>query len=52
MSGDDVAMTLLIETKCSELIKGHAVIEIDAAMPISKACSVRVDHPVPISFLF
>lgn len=38
--GNEEAIRLLKATKCSELIKGHPVIEIDASWSISKACSV------------
>lgn len=38
--GNEVALRLLAETKCAELIKDHPVIEIEASTSIAKACSV------------
>lgn len=39
--GSETAVKLLAETKVSELIKGHPVIEIEASASIAKACSVN-----------
>lgn len=39
--GNEATRKLLAETKCSDLVKGHPVIEIDASASVAKACSVQ-----------
>lgn len=50
--GDDIAVKLLAEARCRDMIKDHPVIEIDSKTPIAKACSVFFMSPFLSRYLY